>query len=443
MSNTYAQISDTLLMHGKTTECCGILEISRYQLIGHLAALWNWALKNHADGNFGRLKPRHISNAAGWTNADQFGKAADEQAAVFVQALVDCADEEGGAGFLEKDEDGNLFLHNWHFYGGKVDEKTKRNAFHQFLSRKRSEGIDILPSDENFNRWKTDKEALVESHKNPGKKQSDLPKSDTKTPVSSRKSDVSLTYASSIAEQRTAEQSRDEHSEEQQQQSREESMRGETVRLTDETLPVPSGPADAAEFAKQREGERDSVPDMLPPSSLAEANPDLVRQLIAADVNRADAVRLARDFAEECTRQLAFLPYVERFTKGRGAYLAAAIRDGYGPPVGYDAAVARQEASEATQRNNDARKASAGQQSAKNAAVEAATEAVKAIPDLWRKVEEEALSLFPPEIQKKSPESTMYQATLRSQIRRIIERDYLDKNCGDGPLVINLPEEVA
>ncbi len=86
------------------------------------------------------------------------------------------------------------------------------------------------------------------------------------------------------------------------------------------------------------------LPEPTTPSAAAVLVADaavLVAELTANDVNRADAMRLAREKPEECVRQLAYLPYVTEFRKGRGAYLRSAIEGGYGAPPEYHAAVQR------------------------------------------------------------------------------------------------------
>jgi hypothetical protein len=60
----------------------------------------------------------------------------------------------------------------------------------------------------------------------------------------------------------------------------------------------------------------------------------LAQELIAQGVSRSAASRLAREKPEACRRYLAYVPFAEiRTTKG--AWLANAIRDEYGPPEGY------------------------------------------------------------------------------------------------------------
>ncbi len=89
------------------------------------------------------------------------------------------------------------------------------------------------------------------------------------------------------------------------------------------------------------------------------ATEDLVAALVAQDVNREDAVRLAGASPAECRRQLAYLPYKAAELRGSpGAWLRCAIEGAYGPPRGYRQAQAcarRQAATAARAEANRAR----------------------------------------------------------------------------------------
>jgi hypothetical protein len=78
--------------------------------------------------------------------------------------------------------------------------------------------------------------------------------------------------------------------------------------------------------------------------SLASPDADaaLVEQLIGHGVGRSVARKLVRDKPEVCRRCLEYLPYA-RFRTTKGAWLANAIRDEYGPPPGYEETRARQD----------------------------------------------------------------------------------------------------
>lgn len=73
------------------------------------------------------------------------------------------------------------------------------------------------------------------------------------------------------------------------------------------------------------------------PSAASEpdaADASLVEELVSHGVGRIAAVRLAREKPAVCRRCLEYLPFA-KFRTTKGAWLANAIRDEYGPPEGY------------------------------------------------------------------------------------------------------------
>lgn len=130
----YVQVSETLIDHPKTTHAIRILRINRMQLVGHLVAIWNWALKNAPDGDLSRFSCRDLSDAARFTDPDDFDESANTNASRFVEALCECRTSEDGCGFLGADEDG-LFIHDWHDYGGKLLATRLGNARRKRLQR--------------------------------------------------------------------------------------------------------------------------------------------------------------------------------------------------------------------------------------------------------------------------------------------------------------------
>jgi hypothetical protein len=61
-----------------------------------------------------------------------------------------------------------------------------------------------------------------------------------------------------------------------------------------------------------------------------------MNELVSHGVSRAAAESFAREKPEVCRSQLEYLPFAT-FKTTKGAYLANAIRDEYGPPPGYEA----------------------------------------------------------------------------------------------------------
>src|SRR5690606_18200803 len=86
------------------------LNIIEAQAVGHMAMFWLWALDNSPDGSLADVTPRMIARAAGWPG--------DPDA--FCAALVH-------AGFLDQDEDGVLYIHDWGDYAGRLIEKREKN----------------------------------------------------------------------------------------------------------------------------------------------------------------------------------------------------------------------------------------------------------------------------------------------------------------------------
>ncbi len=70
------------------------------------------------------------------------------------------------------------------------------------------------------------------------------------------------------------------------------------------------------------------------PGPTADAAAALVEELVSHGVGRSAARRYVREKPETCRRQLEYLPYA-KFRTTKGAWLANAIRDEYGPPHGY------------------------------------------------------------------------------------------------------------
>lgn len=97
------------------------------------------------------------------------------------------------------------------------------------------------------------------------------------------------------------------------------------------------------------------------------ADPALIASLIAADLNRADAERLARTRPDECRRQLAYLPF-KTDLDNPGGYLRRAIEGGFPPPKEHKAAQAKEERERKKREEAEHRKALEAAQKAQEAA---------------------------------------------------------------------------
>jgi phage replication O-like protein O len=82
----------------------------------------------------------------------------------------------------------------------------------------------------------------------------------------------------------------------------------------------------------------------------------LVQELVAHGVGRTAAMRYAQEKPDTCRRCLEYLPYA-KFKTTKGAWLANAIRDEYGPPRGYEDAKARLARKQEAERRDLARNA--------------------------------------------------------------------------------------
>lgn len=150
---------------------------------------------------------------------------------------------------------------------------------------------------------------------------------------------------------------------------------------------------------------------------------ELAAELIAAEVNRADALRLARDKPEECRRQLGFLPYVAVFKSGKGAYLRSAIEQGFGPPREWHEAKQA-----ARQTEEQERKRAAAQEAARErrrveaeraTQLESARARFMADRQQWQQILTEAEQLLPVPLRGRS-NHVAYGPALEASINRVV-----------------------
>lgn len=121
----------SLRNHPKTKKAMRLLGVSAAELVGLLHFLWWWAEDYAQDGDLSDYDVADIEAAVGW----------EGEPGRFVQALLDCGFG-GKAGFLERGADGQLLIHDWYDYAGKLIQRRKedlarKNAQH----RKNSDGI--------------------------------------------------------------------------------------------------------------------------------------------------------------------------------------------------------------------------------------------------------------------------------------------------------------
>ncbi len=98
--------------HPKAKRAARLLGIKKIHLIGHLQGIWWWTLSYAEDGCLAGYANQDIAEAAEW----------DGDPDELVQALVTCGIN-GKPGFLEYDDAGHLWVHDWEQYTGKLIER--------------------------------------------------------------------------------------------------------------------------------------------------------------------------------------------------------------------------------------------------------------------------------------------------------------------------------
>jgi hypothetical protein len=117
---SWIETHQSLARHRKTLQVVAALHVDRHKLLGHLLELWWWGLDNADKTGFvGPVKPPALAAAAGWPIRD---------AERFVGALV-------GAKFVDHDDDGGYWLHDWYDYAGKLAEGRAKNRARMAAAR--------------------------------------------------------------------------------------------------------------------------------------------------------------------------------------------------------------------------------------------------------------------------------------------------------------------
>src|SRR5260221_11352973 len=114
----YIESHQTLGRHPKTRKLTRLLGVNVPQAVGHLHLLWHWALDYAEDGSLARYESPDIAEAVMWEGEPR----------KFIDAMI-------SAGFLDVDEDGNLHIHDWLDYSGRLIEKRRENAARMRTSR--------------------------------------------------------------------------------------------------------------------------------------------------------------------------------------------------------------------------------------------------------------------------------------------------------------------
>lgn len=101
----------SLSRHRKTLRAVALLRVDRHKFLGHMHELWWWGLDNvPKDGCLDGLSDEEIAEGAQWRGS----------ASTFVQALVTSE-------FIDVDETGQRWLHDWYDYAGKLLTRREKN----------------------------------------------------------------------------------------------------------------------------------------------------------------------------------------------------------------------------------------------------------------------------------------------------------------------------
>lgn len=113
----------TLIDNPKTKKLARLLDMQPVHVVGHLLALWSWAIDYAQDGDITPFCAEEIADAARY----------DGDAQKFLDALINCGLRSGG--FIDRTEDGGLVFHDWEDNIGSEFEKRAKDAERKRESR--------------------------------------------------------------------------------------------------------------------------------------------------------------------------------------------------------------------------------------------------------------------------------------------------------------------
>ena len=105
----WIKVDQTLKDHRKLQIAADILGIPSAYFMGLIVNFWLWALDNAPSGDLAGISARMIAHAAQW------GGNPDD----FLSALIK-------AGFLDKNDGGDLEIHDWYTWVGRLIEQRRR-----------------------------------------------------------------------------------------------------------------------------------------------------------------------------------------------------------------------------------------------------------------------------------------------------------------------------
>lgn len=115
----WLQVHQTLKDHRKLFDAADELEITPPHMMGLLVSFWLWALDNAPKGDLTGITPRMIARAAQW----------DGEPEKLAETLI-------RAGWIDKNKDGALEIHDWYEYAGKLIDQ--RQAEKERSARRRA-----------------------------------------------------------------------------------------------------------------------------------------------------------------------------------------------------------------------------------------------------------------------------------------------------------------
>jgi len=122
-NSNYIPVSVMLFTHPKTKRAARLAGLSVDGVVISLMKLWIWAFNHSRDGKV-TIREDILEDEMGW----------EGKQGVLIAALLNCAVDDEGTGFLERRGDG-LYIHDWHDYGGKLFVKREYNAKRQAQHR--------------------------------------------------------------------------------------------------------------------------------------------------------------------------------------------------------------------------------------------------------------------------------------------------------------------
>ena len=125
----WIQVHQQLKDHRKLLAAADELEIEPAHMLGLLISFWLWALDNAPSGSLEGISNRMIARAAQWSGEPD----------VFVAAMAH-------AGLLDEEMPGNLEIHDWYEYAGKLIDQ--REAEKNRSRRRRAAAGATSPSDD-------------------------------------------------------------------------------------------------------------------------------------------------------------------------------------------------------------------------------------------------------------------------------------------------------